>query len=108
MSKYEQDDEFAKARLTFTDISMKAVKIYKDSVGNSKWEPEKIPKDRPPINLTTVQVLQLIESVASKQHNGKSDNKYGPRKDSKPRSSFNCGDPGHVIKDCPKPKMTEE
>ena len=110
MSKYDQDDEFAKARLTFTDISMKAVKIYKDLIGNNKWEPGKLPKDRntPPVNLTTAQVLQLIESVASKKHQSKSDSKYGPKKEPKPKGCFNCGDPGHIIKDCPKPKMTEE
>ena len=58
-SKFEQDDKFAKARLTFTDISMKAVKIYKDLVGNNKWEPDKLLKDRntPLVNLTTAQVL---------------------------------------------------
>ena len=72
---------------------MKAVKIYKDLIGNNKWEPEKLPKDRntPPVNLTTAQVMQLIESVSSKKRHAKSDNKYGPRKDSKPRDCFNCG-----------------
>jgi hypothetical protein len=106
----DQDEVFAKANLTFKDICLQAMQVYKDLDSNNAWEPSKLPKDRqaPAINLTSTdllpQVLQLIESVTGSSPSKKNTN----NKQSKPRGCFNCGDPDHVIKDCPKPKMTEQ
>ena len=102
MSSEDQTKKFALAKLSFKDICLHTVKVYNELKHNNMWEPSKLPKDRqaPAINLTKAQILNLIESV-HKPTKGKTS--------SKPKGAcFNCGDPGHQVKDCPKPKPSPE
>ena len=79
LSKVDQDTAFATEKLTYRDICLIAVKEYKDLHSMDMWEPSKLPKDRqaPSANLTSAHILQLIESVASK--NDSSDGTKGSR-----------------------------
>ena len=72
------------------------------------WEPGKLPKDRhaPNINFTKAEILNLIESVNKKDLSKKIGTKA--RDNQKSNGCFNCGDPDHQIKDCPKPRPTQE
>jgi hypothetical protein len=108
LSKFDQDVAFANCKLTYKDVCLVAVKEYKDLHSMDMWEPGKLPKDRltPSANLTTAHILQLIENVASKTsfHDKKSTSKSDPKK----RGCFNCGSLDHQVKDCPKPKPTDQ
>jgi hypothetical protein len=100
MSSEDQTRKFAQAKLSYKDVCLHSVKIYNELKHNNMWEPSKLPKDRqaPMVNLTKAQILNLIESV----------HKPG-RQSSKPKGAcFNCGDPNHQVKDCPKPKPSPE
>jgi hypothetical protein len=103
----EQAKSFAKSRLTYKDVCLHAVKIYNELKNNNMWEPGKLPRDSgaPVANLTKAEVLNLIESV---RNGTNSSNNLSNNRDGKPRSCYNCGDPNHLARDCPKPKLTPE
>ena len=46
MNKDDQDNEFAKAKLTYKDVCYAAVSEYNDLVDQGFWEPAKLPKDK--------------------------------------------------------------
>ena len=107
LPKDEQTKSFSQKKLSYKDVCLYAVKIYNELRSNNMWEPGKLPKDRqaPAVNLTKAQVLNLIESVNKDTYN-KGGSKG--RESQKNKGCFNCGDPGHQIKDCPKPRPTAE
>ena len=101
-SSEDQTKNFALAKLNFKDVCLYADKVYNELKHNNMWEPSKLPKDHqaPAIHLTKAQILNLIESVNKKEPNR-------GKLTSKPKGAcFYCGDPGHQVKDCPKPKPT--
>ena len=112
LSKTDQDLKFASAKLTYTDVCLKAVKCYRDLKHTNKWEPAKLPKDRqaPAANLSRADVLMLIDNMKQQKGKAKGEDaksKSGKSKHNKSPSSkrgcFNCGG-DHLIKDCTKPK----
>ena len=104
----EQSKSFAQDKLSYKDVCLYAVKIYNELRSNNMWEPGKLPKDRhaPNINFTKAEILNLIESVNKKDFSKKTGTKA--RDNQKSNGCFNCGDPDHQIKDCPKPRPTQE
>jgi hypothetical protein len=75
------------------------------------WEPSKLPKDRhtPAVNLTSARILQLIENVASRNESSNGVRKSSGRNNSSSnKGCFNCGSLDHQVKDCPKPKPTDQ
>lgn len=102
----EQAKSFAQAKLSYKDVCLHAVKVYNELNNNNMWEPAKLPKDQtsPVTNLTKAQILNLIESV----RNNDSPQHKASNKDFKQKGCFNCGEPGHLAKDCTKPKLTPE
>jgi hypothetical protein len=103
LSSDDQDKQFAAAKLSYKDVCLHAVKIYNELVSINMWEPSKLPKDRqtpPTINLSTAEIMNLIQSTVNKnkeQGRGRFN-----------RGCFNCGDTDHQVKDCPKPRPTDE
>ena len=110
----EQTKSFAKDGLSYKDVCMLAVKLYNELVSNNMWEPSKLPKDRqapPTAHLTKAQVLTLIENSKTTNSSSYRSNKkkHEFNSEGKPKGAcFNCGDPNHMVKDCPKPKPTGE
>ena len=94
LPRSDQDDAFAKDKLTYTDVCSRAVKSYKTLVHNNMWEPAKLPKDRqaPLINFSQAQINMLIESMKKN---------VTPSSSHKTFKCFLCGEPGHRARDCP-------
>ena len=71
MTKEEQRKEFAKQKLSYNDINMRAVKTYRDLVHNNRWEPGKLPKDQQTpasglanlAQLTKAQIMMIISTM---------------------------------------------
>ena len=104
----EQAKSFAKSKLSYKDVCLHAVKTYNELRNNNMWEPGKLPRDNaaPAANLTKAQILNLIESV---RNNSTGSSNFNNNRDGKStRSCYNCGDPDHLAKDCPKPKLTPD
>ena len=104
MNMDEQNECFAKDKLTYRDVCRDAVKIYRELVEANMWEPSKLPKDRqaPAVAaLTKAQVLNLIESVHAKSGGGEKKKRFD-------KGCFNCGETNHQVKDCPRPKASIE
>ena len=104
LPKTDQDLEFAKQKLTYTDVCMYATDAYKVLKHDNMWEPAKLPKDsqRPArIGLTSAEIMLLKETMS----NNKGHKKNGRRSDGNNswsmRGCFNCGSKDHMIKDCP-------
>ena len=111
LSKVDQDIAFAGAKLTYRDVCLIAIREYKDLHSIDMWEPSKLPKDRhaPSANLTSAHILQLIESVASKNDSSSTSRKPNFKNSgSTKKGCFNCGSTDHQIKDCPKPKPNDQ
>ena len=117
LSVDDQSASFAKDSLSYRDVCLHAVKLYNELLSNNMWEPGKLPKDRqapaaPSTNLTKAQVLTLIENASKGGSSTRSSNKkFGGKSDGKPKGAglcYNCGEKGHLIKDCPKPKASPD
>ena len=96
MSKEDQNDAYVRAKMTYRDICLVAVRTYKSLKSHNFWEPSKLPKDRmnPYANYVTKdEIMNLIATGGSK-----------PNTPLKSLGCFNCGDPDHIASECPKPK----
>ena len=117
MNKDDQDNEFAKAKLTYKDVCYAAVSEYNDLVDQGFWEPAKLPKDKqsPAAYIAKVdKVLNLISTMSDssgKSNNGSNNNnkRTSPNKEKYNSTSkkhcFNCGSTDHLSNKCPHPRV---
>ena len=100
LDKVTQADEYAKARLSPTDVYLKAVKAYKTLCDDNLWEPKKLPKDRQApstSNLNLATINKALNLVASFNDSSKT-------KSNKNVQCFNCGKYGHTVPECTEPE----
>jgi hypothetical protein len=114
MTKDEQKKAFTKERVTYSDVNMRAVKVYRDLVHHNRWEPAKLPRDQQSpasnlVNLATMTKAQIMMIVNNMK--GSNDPKSVERDANGGKKfqgkCYNCGEMGHMANDCHKPKRNK-
>ncbi len=104
----EQEKKLVEKELGWEDILLLAEKRYQLQMqpNNITWPPAKSVTDSkaPPSNFSTTGVSANLLQAAVNLLIQQANNSGSSSQSKETRSCFNCNEPGHVAKDCPKPK----